>query len=410
MKFGFYVILTAQFFSALADNALLFAAIALLKDLHAPAWQTPVLQQFFVVSYIVLAPFVGAFADALPKGKVMFISNTIKCVGCLAMSFGLHPLFAYGIVGLGAAAYSPAKYGILTEYLPPEKLIVANGWMEGLTVAAIILGAILGGVLLNPDLSNQALLFDIPWIDTSINTAAEFSVVIILLLYLAAAIFNLYIPKVAIDHKVPKKNPLYIIKDFAHCFILLWRDPLGQVSLAVTTLFWGAGATLRLIVLSWALVSLHYGLEKATQLTAVVAIGIAFGSILAAKFVALEKSVKVLPVGIAMGIAVIAMVFIKNLPMTIILLILIGGMGGYFVVPMNALLQHRGHLLMGAGHSIAVQNFNENLSILLLLGVYALMLKLDFHIYTIIVAFGLFVSLTMTYLYRKHGHDQDTKT
>jgi MFS transporter, LPLT family, lysophospholipid transporter len=408
MTRGFYTILAAQFFSALADNALLFAAIALLAQIKAPDWQTPVLQQFFVFAYIVLAPFVGPFADSLPKGRVMFISNAVKFTGCLSMLVGLHPLYAYGIVGIGAAMYSPAKYGILTEYLPAGQLVKANGWMEGLTVGAIILGAIIGGLMVGPHLA--------PWMFHNlagfghpywVNTAAEVAMVLVLVLYVVAALVNLYIPRVAIDHKLPKKTPLYILHDFWHSFRLLWRDPLGQVSLAVTTLFWGAGVTLRLIVLSWAAIALNFDLEKATQLTAVTAVGIAIGSVLAARFVSLQRAVKVLPVGIMMGLAVISMMFITTWQGAVVMLVLVGAMGGFFVVPMNALLQHRGHLLMGAGHSIAVQNFNENISILVMLGVYALLIRAGLDINAIIVLFGLLVAGPMYLLWHIHGHDQD---
>ncbi|MBX9631503.1 MAG: lysophospholipid transporter LplT [Burkholderiales bacterium] len=408
MTRGFYTILAAQFFSALADNALLFAAIALLQDLHAADWHTPVLQQFFVFAYIALAPFVGPFADSLPKGRVMFISNAVKIGGCAAMLAGLQPLYAYGIVGIGAAMYSPAKYGILTEFLPPQKLVLANGWMEGLTVASIILGAIIGGLMVGDRFSDWMFgrfdfLGDIPRLDT----APEVAIFLILLLYLAAALINLRIPEVAFDHKLPRRDPLFLLHDFWHSFRLLWRDPLGRVSLAVTTLFWGAGATLRLIVLSWAALSLNFTLEQATQLTAVVAVGIALGSVVAAKTVALDHAVRVLPVGIAMGLLVVGMVFVSDWRLAVLLLVAAGAMGGYFVVPMNALLQHRGHLLMGAGHSIAVQNFNENLSILAMLGVYALMLKIEMSLDSIIVLFGLFLAGTMTVIWRRHAHDQD---
>ena len=408
MNRGFYTILAAQFFSALADNALLFAAIALLASLNAQAWQTPVLQQFFVFAYIVLAPFVGPFADSLPKGRVMFVANAVKLLGCIAMLVGTHPLLAYGLVGVGAAMYSPAKYGILTEYLPHQKLVLANGWMEGLTVAAIILGSIFGGIMVGTRFADYVFArVDLPFIETGIDTPSELAIVVILLFYLIAAVINLYIPKVAIDHKLQKRNPVFIMQDFWHSFRLLWRDPLGQVSLAVTTLFWGAGATLRLIVLTWASMALKFSLERATQLTAVVALGIALGSVLAAKYVSLKRAVRVLPVGIAMGLLVITMVFVTDWRIAIVLLVLIGAMGGYFVVPMNALLQHRGHLLMGAGHSIAVQNFNENLSILVLLGVYALMIKIDVPIQVIIISFGSLIAAAMGYLTRKHWHDQD---
>jgi MFS transporter, LPLT family, lysophospholipid transporter len=408
MNLGFYIILAAQFFSALADNALLFAAIALLQSLQAPSWHTPVLQEAFIFSYILLAPFVGAFADSLPKGRVMFISNNIKILGCIAMLFGVDPLLAYGLVGLGAATYSPAKYGILTEYLPAEKLVLANSWMEGLTVLAIVLGAVLGGILISPAIAGPMLQWwDMPFIDTGIDTPAELAIAIIAGIYLLAAWFNLYIPRVAIDHKPLSRNPVFLARDFFHCFWLLWKDPLGQVSLAVTTLFWGTGATLRLLVLSWAGVALNYDMAHGAALTAWVAVGIAIGAMLAGRFVKLEHSVKVLPVGIAMGVMVLLMIPITNSTLATVLLIAIGMMAGYFVVPMNALLQHRGHLLMGSGSSIAVQNFNENLSIFALLGLYALMEKMSLNIYLIIMVFGLLLSGIMAALYKRHGHDQD---
>ena len=382
MNLGFYIILTAQFISALADNALLFAAIALLAQLHAPQWHTPLLQEFFVISYILLAPFVGSFADALPKGRVMFLANAIKFIGCLAMLLGVPPLYAYGIVGIGAAAYSPAKYGILTEFLPPQQLVKANGWMEGSTVLAIIFGAIAGGKL------------------ASINP--QFSVAVITGLYLLAAGFNLFIPRVPIDHRMPKKNPLYALHDFWHSFTALWRDPQGQVSLAVTTLFWGAGATLRLVIIAWAASAFHFGLDHATQLTAMVAFGVAFGSIFAARYVKLEETIKVLPAGILMGILVMCMVLTHDWRVAALILFFIGMLSGYFVVPLNALLQHRGHILIGAGHSIAVQNFNENIGILLLIAAYTMMVKHDFPIDQIVLGFGAFVSIIMWIIHRTY--------
>jgi MFS family permease len=372
---GFYTLLTAQFLSALADNALLFAAIALLAQINSPDWHTPLLQQFFVISYIVLAPFVGSFADALPKGRVMFIANAIKFIGSLAMLLGMPPLYAYGIVGIGAAAYSPAKYGILTELLPPEKLVSANGWMEGSTVIAIILGALIGGILASHDPS--------------------FAMIIITLLYMVAAIFNIYIPKLPIDHKLPKKNPVFMLYDFWHSFKALWVDTRGQVSLAVTTLFWGAGATLRLVVIAWAASALNFGLEQATQLMAILAVGIAVGSVVAARYIKLEHSTKVLPAGIIMGLLVVAMAFVQHWQLAVALLFVIGALAGFFVVPLNALLQHRGHELIGAGHSIAVQNFNEHIGILLMLGAYLLMVKAEISINIIVIVFGVFVSLCM---------------
>lgn len=379
---GFYTLLTAQFLSALADNALLFAAIALLAKINSPDWHTPLLQQFFVISYIVLAPFVGSFADALPKGRVMFLANAIKFIGSLAMLLGMPPLYAYGIVGIGAAAYSPAKYGILTELLPPEKLVSANGWMEGSTVIAIILGALLGGILASHD----------PY----------FAMIFITLLYLVAAVFNIYIPKLPIDHKLPKKNPAFMLYDFWQSFKALWKDTRGQVSLAVTTLFWGAGATLRLVVIAWAASTLNFGLEQATQLMAILAVGIAAGSVVAATYIKLEESTKVLPAGIVMGVLVVVMAFVQHWQIAVVLLFIIGALAGFFVVPLNALLQHRGHELIGAGHSIAVQNFNEHIGILLMLGAYLLMVKAELPINMIVIVFGVFVSLCMTVINKRY--------
>lgn len=405
LKRGFYTIMAAQFFSSLADNALLVVAIALLIDLHAPAYLTPILKFVFVLFYVILAPFVGAFADSMAKGRVMFISNAIKITGCGLLFLASHQylaLAAYAFVGLGAAAYSPAKYGILTELLPPEKLVIANGWIEGLTVASIILGTVLGGVLITPSVSATFLAFDFPFIDTGVDTAPEASILLIAVFYGIAATFNLYIPNTGVDHRILNKSPIFLIHEFGHCFQLLWTDKLGQISLAVTTLFWGAGATLQFIVLKWAEVALGYPLNKAAQLQGIVAVGIAIGAVMAARLVSLRQSVRVIPLGIAMGIVVMAMIIVQNLWIAIILLMLIGGLAGFFVVPMNALLQHRGHILMGAGHSIAVQNFNENLSILVMLTIYALLVSFEVHVYSVIIIFGLFVAVTMTLIRRWH--------
>jgi LPLT family lysophospholipid transporter-like MFS transporter len=379
---GFVPLLIAQFLSALADNALLFAAIALLAQLNSPQWHQPLLLQFFVISYIILAPFVGGIADAYPKGRVMFYSNAIKFIGSLSMLLGMQPLYAYAIVGVGAAAYSPAKYGILTELLPPKELVMANGWMEGSTVFAIILGSIIGGALAQFD----------PLV----------AIIIITGLYLLAAVFNRYIPLLPIDHKLTKKNPLFMIKDFWHAFKVLWKDPEGQLSLAVTTLFWGAGASLRLIVIAWASYALQFNLEEATRLTAMVAFGIAIGSVIAARYISLKDSVRVLPAGILMGGFVMTMVVIHDWHIAALIFLLIGALSGFFIVPLNALLQHRGHLLIGAGHSIAVQNFNENIGILLLSGTYTWMVREEFSINTIIILLGLFVSITMLAIYKHY--------
>jgi len=412
MKRGFYTIMAAQFFSSLADNALLIAAIALLIELAAPEWMRPLLKLFFTLSYVVLAPFVGAFADSMPKGKVMFITNTIKVAGCAMLFFTVHPLLAYAVVGFGAAAYSPAKYGILTELLPPERLVAANGWIEGTTVGSIILGTMVGGALISPTISTSLLSIDLPMIDTGIDSPAESAILVIALIYLLAAAFNLRIPDTGARYPKQHINPIKLAQDFWHCNVTLWRDKLGQISLAVTTLFWGAGATLQFIVLQWAEVQLGMSLDKAAILQGIVAVGIAGGAVFAARFVPLKNAPSVLKLGVAMGLIVPLMTLVHSLAGSIPLLVMIGALAGYFVVPMNALLQHRGHVLLSAGHSIAVQNFNENLNVLLMLGLYALLIKADMHVNVVIVIFGLFVAGTMAlvirrYRYNKARHDLD---
>ncbi len=407
MPFGFYIIMAAQFFSALADNALLIVAISILREMHAPSEYEPLLKTFFTVSYVALAAFVGAFADSMPKWRVMFISNGIKIVGCAMMYWDVHPLLAYAVVGLGAAAYSPAKYGILTEYLPHRLLVVANGWIEGLTVGAIILGVVVGGTLIQPAVASSLLRMDFPVIDTGVDSIGEMSLCFVATFYLLAALFNIYIPDTGVDHRVLHKNPWYLVREFNHCLALLWRDRLGQVSLAVTTLFWGAGATLQFIVIKWAESALQLGLSKSSMLQGVVAVGVALGAAGAARMITLRKSVRVIPLGIAMGIIVLVMNFVHHLWLAVPLLVLIGALSGFFVVPMNALLQHRGHILMGAGHSIAVQNFNENLSILALTGFYFLMIRADLSIYLVITLFGVFVSGAMWLVKGRHEANQE---
>lgn len=402
MPFGFYMIMAAQFFSALADNALLIASIYMLREMQAPQEYEPLLKLFFTVSYVALAAFVGAFADSMPKWRVMLISNTIKIAGCSLMFFGVHPLAAYAVVGLGAAAYSPAKYGILTEYLPARLLVVANGWIEGLTVGAIILGTLVGGVLIKPAIADTLLSLNLPYVDT----VPEIALCVIGTLYVIAALFNLKVPDTGVDHKALKSNPLYLIHDFNHCLKLLWRDKLGQISLATTTLFWGAGATLQFIVIKWAEQALHLDLSKASMLQGVVAVGVAIGAVMAARMVSMRSAVRVIPLGIAMGIIVNVMIFVTDMSVAMVLMVLIGALSGFFVVPMNALLQHRGHILMGAGHSIAVQNFNENLSILVMTGLYAFLIRSGFSINTVVVAFGLFVAGTMYLVKLRHEANQ----
>lgn len=405
MNRGFYTIMAAQFFSSLADNALLIVAIAILVSGHSPEWMTPMLKLFFVLSYVVLAPFVGAFADAFPKGRVMFITNLVKIAGCLMMFFSVHPLLAYAVVGFGAAAYSPAKYGILTELLPPEKLVAANGWIEGLTVLSIILGTVLGGALVSARFA-AAIADLLPFDPMELGLSMEVALGIVMVSYVVAAVFNLRIPLTNAHYPRQEHGPLKLVADFSRCVVALWTDRLGQISLAVTSLFWGAGATLQFIVLKWAESALGMPLSKAAILQGVVAFGVAFGAMGAARRIPLKRSLTVMPLGFAMGIIVCVMAVVSSVNVAYPLLVLIGALSGYFVVPMNALLQHRGHVLMSAGHSIAVQNFSENLSILLMLGLYAVLVSLDLHVNIVIVLFGLFVAGVMWLVMKKHAANQ----
>ena len=398
MKRGFYTIMSAQFCSSLADNALFVVAVELLRTSGAAEWQRAALVPMFALFYVLLAPFVGAFADALPKGRVMLISNAIKVLGCLMMLTGWHPLLAYAVVGLGAAAYSPAKYGILTELLPASQLVKANGWIEGLTIASIILGVLLGGQLVAPHLAQPLLALGLP----GITLAAEAAIVALVPLYALAAMFNLRIPRTRAQLQPMPRQPLALLHDFWRCNLSLWRDKLGQISLATTTLFWGVSGNLRYIVLAWAAVALGYDTSQASALVGVVAVGTAAGAVWASMRMRLNKATRVIPLGILMGLLVVAMNAIDRLWMAVPFLILLGGLGGFLVVPMNALLQHRGHNLMGAGRSIAVQNFNEQACILGLGAFYSLSLKLGLSVFGAITAFGLVVAGTMWLIRRWH--------
>ncbi len=400
MKKGFSTIMSAQFFSSLADNALLVAAIELLRLAKAPAWQTPALAPMFALFYVILAPFVGAFADALPKGRVMFISNSIKVVGCLMMLFGSHPLLAYAVVGLGAAAYSPAKYGILTELLPASQLVKGNGWIEGLTVGSIILGILLGGQLVGPNMAPSLLSLDFPMIQTSVDTAPEAAISVIVFLYLIAAVFNLYIPRTEAPLQPFSSNLLFLVRDFSQCNSRLWADRLGQITLATTTLLWGIFGNLRLIVFAWAAAALGYGTTQASNLAGVVIVGSVIGAVVASTRMRLEHAVRVIPLGIVVGFLMVGLVVMTNVWVAAPFLVLLGALCGFLIVPMNALLQHRGHNLMGAGRSIAVQNFNEQACILGLGAFYAGMTRFGLSAFAAITLFGLIVAGVMELIRR----------
>ena len=362
-------VLIAQFISALADNALLFAAIALLKSYAAPSWQIPMLQEFFVLAFILLAPFVGPFADGFPKGRVMLIANMLKLLGAASMFAGLNPLVAYGMVGIGAAAYSPAKYGILSELVSADKLVKANGLMEGSTIVAILLGAVLGGKLA----------------DISVSIA----LISICGCYFLAAIVNTLIPRLPIARPDTKFQLFKLAKEFFEALKVLSFNKDARFSLIGSSIFWGTGSTLRLLLVAWVPVALSIkDLSMPANLSGAVAIGIAMGAALAAKFVTLKNVNRVLPAGLLIGVFIMLFAHATHLYTTIALLILIGVSGGFYVVPLNALLQERGHETVGAGNAVAVQNFFENFCMLILVGLYIVMEKNDVSVITTAFVFG----------------------
>lgn len=408
MNRHFYTVIAAQTFSSVADHALFIAAIALIQQLSGPDWMAPMIKWWVAASFVLLAAFVGAIADSFPKGRVMFTTNAFKMLGCILMfcygAFGLSSAgqmvlvcAAYAIVGMGATAYSPAKYGIITEMLPPADLVKGNSWIEGMTVVSIIMGTVLGGFLISPRVSEW--LIKQPWLGREFSSGVEAAIFVIGVVYALAAVLNLLIPDTHIKYPSQPSSPVKLIRMFAGYVRVLWRDKLGQISLAVTTLFWGAGATLQLIVIEWGRTQLGYRLDQTSILMGIAALGTVLGAAMASRL-PLKQSLKVLPVGVAMGLVVLFMPLVYNEWIVYFLLLLVGGLSGYFVVPMNALLQHRGHLLLSAGHSIAVQNFNEQLNILFMLTLYTLMLWLEIPINTIIFMFGLSVACLMLVIIR----------
>jgi MFS family permease len=404
MPAGFYLIIAAQFTSALADNALLIVAIARLNELGLPPWWAPLLKFTFTLSYVLLAPWVGPLADALPKARLMAWMNALKVAGVALLLCGAHPLAAFAVVGVAAAAYAPAKYGLITETVPPQQLVAANGWIEVSIVCAVLLGTVAGGLLVSPWMLSsgasawvQQVLQGLPTSLPMMTTSAP-SVLVLLLLYLAAGALNLGIADSGRRYPPSWAGPRRMLRDFRAANRTLWRDRAGGLSLAVTTLFWGAGATLQFIVLRWAQQALGLGLDRAAYLQGVVAVGVVLGAALAGRWITLGRATRVLPMGVAMGLLVPCMSAADTLAVALPMLALIGACAGFFVVPMNALLQHRGCRLLTAGRSIAVQGFNENLSILVMLGTYAALLAAGVDIDVLIWALGLLVASVMALL------------
>ena len=377
---GLIAVLLAQFLSALADNALLFGALALLRAERFPDWSAPLLQDFFVAAFIVLAPFAGPFADSLPKGRVMLLSNGLKLIGSLGMCLGLNPFLSYGLVGIGAAAYSPAKYGILSELTSTGHLVQANGLIESSTIASILVGAIAGGTLAD-------------WNVTGALT-------IVTACYGAAALANLFIPRLPPAHALQSVSLRGVLTNFSTATATMVRLPDTRFSMTGTSLFWGTGATMRFLLVAW--VPLALGITTNSMpayLNAAVAVGIVIGAGLAAKFVTLEKADRALPAGVLIGVAVCVLAVTTRVPAAFAVLGVIGACGGFFVVPLNALLQERGRESVGSGNAVAVQNLAENSAMLVMLGLYTAVLRAGAPITVIAAVFGVGLSVTIALLW-----------
>jgi LPLT family lysophospholipid transporter-like MFS transporter len=362
-------VLAAQFLSAAADNALLFGALALLRHEAYPSWTQPLLQEFFVAAYILLAPFAGPFSDSRPKGTVMLLANGLKLTGALGIFAGFNPFLMYGLVGVGAAVYSPAKYGILSELTSADFLVKANGLMEASTIAAILIGAVAGGTLADWDV--RATL--------GIVAAG----------YAAAALANLLIPRLEPLHPLESFSFGAVVKSFGEALRVLISVPDARFSILGTSLFWGAGSTLRFLLVAWVPLALGIASNRMpAYLNAMVAVGIVVGAGLAARFVKIETADRALPAGCLIGVGVCVLAGTTTLPWAFTVMALLGACGGFFVVPLNALLQERGHESVGAGNAIAIQNLAENSMMLLMIGLYTLTSRAGAPVRLTAVGFG----------------------
>ncbi|ECR6512373.1 lysophospholipid transporter LplT [Salmonella enterica subsp. enterica serovar Enteritidis] len=377
---GMLSVIVAQFLSAFGDNALLFATLALLKAQFYPDWSQPVLQMVFVGAYILFAPFVGQMADSFAKGRVMMVANGLKLAGAAGICLGVNPFVGYTLVGIGAAAYSPAKYGILGELTTGDKLVKANGLMEASTIAAILLGSVAGGVLAD-------------WHVIAALVACA-------LAYAGAVAANLFIPKLVAARLGQSWRLSAMTRSFFSACVVLWRNGETRFSLVGTGLFWGAGVTLRFLLVLWVPVALGITDNATpTYLNAMVAVGIVVGAGAAAKLVTLETVSRCMPAGILIGVVVAIFSLQHALLPAYALLLLIGMLGGFFVVPLNALLQERGKKSVGAGNAIAVQNLGENSAMLLMLGLYSLAVLVGVPAVAIGIGFGVLFALAIAALW-----------
>ena len=411
MPKGFFYLISAQFASGLADNALLILGIAFLSEQGYPGWWAPLLKFSFTLSYVFLAPLMGPLADAFSKAKLMACMNALKVVGVAFIFTSFHPVLAFAIAGMAASAYAPAKYGLVTETVPAEQLVKANGWLEVTVVMAVILGTACGGLLVASKsfawMSTLNLSF-IELLGLSLETQYAGPLLSLIVIYIIAGLLNLGIPSVNIRYVQQSMKPIALFKNFIQSNRILWQDPVGKLSLAVTTLFWGIGAVVQFAVLLWAKEALNMPLEQASLLQAVVAFGVIFGAGMAGHYVALHNAYKVLPLGLWLGLSLPALAFSTSLWIAIPLMLITGFAGGMLMVPMNAVLQNRGYTLLTAGRSIAVQGFNENASVMVMLGVYSGLLALELPLQWVMVMMGTVMTVGMIYLMRMASQKTDS--
>ena len=392
MPRAFYLLLAVQSLSTLADNAFLIVAIARVMELEGAPWLIPLLKISFTLFYVLLAPFVGPLADAFPKGRVMLACNALKVAALALMLCGADPVLAIGLAGLGSALYAPAKYGLITELLPAERLVRANGYFESATVCAVILGTVLGGMLV----SQHMPLWELPWATGQTHpTHLVAGMLVLLTMNALALLLSLGVADSGARYDRHSFHPSELLRRFVQENRLLWCDALGGLSMAVTTLLWGVGATLQLLVLRWAHEALGLPLAQAAYLQGVTALGVVLGAVLATRWVALHQATRLLPIGLVMGLLLPLLLVVHSTWVAALLLVLVGGLAGFFVVPMNALLQHRGFTLLTAGRSIAVQGFNENAGMLLMLGIYAAAIRLELPLQGLILGFAALMVLGM---------------
>ena len=411
MPKGFFYLISAQFASGLADNALLILGIAFLSEQGYPGWWAPLLKFSFTLSYVFLAPLMGPLADAFSKAKLMACMNALKVVGVAFIFTSFHPMLAFAIAGMAASAYAPAKYGLVTETVPADQLVKANGWLEVTVVMAVILGTACGGLLVASKsfvwMSTLNLSF-IELLGLSLETQYAGPLLSLIVIYSIAGLLNFGIPSVNIRYVQQSMKPIALFKNFIQSNRILWQDPVGKLSLAVTTLFWGIGAVVQFAVLLWAKEALNMPLEQASLLQAVIAFGVIFGAGMAGHYVALQNAYKVLPLGLWLGLSLPALAFSTSLWIAIPLMLITGFAGGMLMVPMNAVLQNRGYTLLTAGRSIAVQGFNENASVMVMLGVYSGLLALEMPLQWVMVIMGSVMTLGMVYLMRMASQKTDS--